>query len=533
MTQQQQQKPAKGGRPNIILILVDDMGFSDIGCYGSEIETPNLDRLAAGGMRFSQMYNCGRCCPTRASLLTGLQPHQTGVGFMVGNYQIPAYQGFLNDRCVTIAEALRLNAYNTMMVGKWHVGGHYPPGEQHRWRPGTHGFPIPITRGFLRHYGTLAGAANYYDPLALIRDDRLLPRPEPGYYYTDAISDEAVKMIEQAHRQSQPFFLYVAYTAPHWPLHAPAEAVEKYRGRYSCGWDPIRTARHERLKAEGILDPKWPISPRDPDAPPFEDVDHKDWQDARMAVYAAQIDIMDQGVGRIMAKLGELGIEDDTLVIFMSDNGGCAEFLKEDGRYQSMYSTHPHGDKIRLGNIPEIMPGPEESFQSYGLPWANASNTPFRLYKHWVHEGGIATPMIAYWPGVIQPGTVRHEVCHVIDIMPTFLDVAGATYPESYNGRAITPLEGESLLPVLEGKKWSRQRPLGWEHEGNRAFRIDNWKIVSKYPGRWELYDMNEDRTELNDLAEVNQGKVRQLEAAYNEWAARCDVMDWDRVKWW
>ena len=293
----------------------------------------------------------------------------------------------------------------------------------------------------------------------------------------------------------------------------------------------MRTARHEQLKGMGILDPRWLISPRDEKAPNWVDVKHKDWEDYRMAVYAAQINRMDAGVGRIMAKLRELGIEQDTLVMFLSDNGGCAELLREEGIKAREWTTTRDGRPVKFGNIPDLMPGGPMTYQSYDLPWANASNTPFRLYKHWVHEGGIATPLIIHWPKVVTAGGINHELIHVIDIMATCLDAAGIEYPKEYNGRRVQPLEGESLLPALRGEKWQRERPILWEHEGNRAVRDGRWKLVSKYPGGWELYDMVEDRTELNDLAEKNKPQVEKMEAMYDEWAERCDVCKWEELQ--
>ncbi|HEY6740422.1 MAG TPA: sulfatase-like hydrolase/transferase, partial [Actinopolymorphaceae bacterium] len=328
-------EPAGGGagrparRPNIVLILADDMGFSDLGCYGSEIRTPNLDRLAASGLRFMQMYNAARCCPSRASLLTGLYAHQAGIGHMMADHGHPAYQGHLNRRCVTLAEVLRGQGYTTLMSGKWHVGGAYNILESATWRPGDAAHPIPTQRGFDRFYGIVSGAASYYYPRTLMRDDEFIPLETSGYYLTDAITDNAVQMVETAPRD-RPFLLHVAYTAPHWPLHAPDELIARYEGTYRKGWDAVRTARHEELKGLGLLDRGWAISPRDADAPPWEETADQDWEDLRMATYAAQVECLDAGVGRIMEALRRLGLESDTLVMFASDNGGSAEFLAEE-----------------------------------------------------------------------------------------------------------------------------------------------------------------------------------------------------------
>ncbi|MGD2174770.1 MAG: arylsulfatase [Candidatus Brocadiaceae bacterium] len=523
-------------RPNIVLILVDDMGFSDIGCYGSEIRTPNLDRLAESGVRFSHAYNGARCCPTRASLLTGLYAQQAGVGHMVGDRGVgPAYQGFLRDDCVTIAEALKPAGYRTCMSGKWHVGGVYAPDDPESWRPGDARHPIPVQRGFDCHYGMLGGAGNYFNPPGMVQDDTVISPGGGDYYITDAISGKAVEMIEDAAADDSPFFLYVSYTAPHWPLQALPEDIARYEGTYGDGgWDAVRTRRHEELNASGILDPCWGISPRDGKAPPWEKAEHREWEDLRMAVYAAQIDRMDQGVGRIMGRLRELGMAENTLVMFLSDNGGCAEFLREDegDGWPGCYArTLPDGRRVQVGNVPGRRPGPADTFMSYDLPWAHASNSPFRLYKHWVHEGGIATPLILHWPAGVGTGArIEHTPVHIIDVMPTVLEAAGAQYPAEHAGNPVQPMEGQSVLPLVQGRSFHRGVPIFWEHEGNRAVRRGRWKLVSRYPGPWELYDMVEDRTELNDLADGNRGVVRELGELYDRWAERCGVIPWEEL---
>ncbi len=450
---------------------------------------------------------------------------------MVSDIGLPGYQGFLNDRCVTIAEVLRSGGYSTHLAGKWHVGGYYPISERGRWPIGDAGHPRPIDRGFDSHYGTLGGAGSFYKPHGLVRNDRIVAIEQDKFYYTDEISGYAEQVIDRESGAGHPFFLYVAYTAPHWPLHALPEDIEKYRGHYLDGWDAERTRRHEALKATGLIDPKWDISPRDEEAPPWEDCVHREWEDARMAVYAAQIDRMDQGIGRILDALARNGIEKNTLVMFLSDNGGCAEFLKEDGPIEYVDPLTRDGTKVRCGNRPDILPGPADTFMSYGLPWANVSNAPFRRFKHWVHEGGISTPLVARLPGVIQRGGIVHQPAHVIDIMATCLDLARVPYPADFNGRPVTPPEGESLLPLLSGSKWSRQAPLVWEHEGNRAVRSENWKLVSRYPGNWELYDMENDRTELNDLASKDPARVKRMEDIHREWSQRCGVVSWDTIR--
>lgn len=484
-------------RPNIVLIMADDMGFSDIGCYGSEIATPNLDRLAAGGLRFAQFYNGARCCPTRAALLTGLYAHQAGIGHMVGDMGVPAYQGYLNDRCVTIGEALRLGGYQTLMAGKWHVGEDRP-----HW---------PTGRGFDKYFGLISGASNYFrlDPgRKMARDGQPYTPSGDRFYMTDAFTDAAVGFLDSYGRGPRPFFLYLAYTAPHWPLHAWPEDIARYKGKYMGGWDALRSQRRKRMIEMGLVDAKWPLTPRDTAAPPWEDVNDKEARDLAMAVYAAQVDRLDQNVGKVVAKLKDLGLERNTLVLFLADNGGCAEGVNR-GR-------------------PGEPPGSPDSYQSYGLPWANASNTPFRLYKHWVHEGGIATPLIAYWPAVIRKGGgVTREVGHVIDIMATCLDAAGVEYPREHNGRAIIPLEGKSLVPVFREGTRRGHEAICWEHEGNRAVRMGKWKLVSRHPGGWELYNLEADRTELNNLADRHPDRVQTMAAAYQAWADRCGVLPW------
>ena len=529
-------------RPNIILILADDMGYSDLGCYGSEIRTPNLDRFAASGLRFSQMYNSARCCPSRASLLTGLNPHQTGVGHMMDALGPDSYQGYLNQNCATVADTLRAGGYATYMSGKWHVGGRYNLLDDNRWEELKGGieYPIPTQRGFDRFYGIVAGSANYFFPRLLMEDDRFIELDPTGYYFTDAITDNAVKMLdENAAANSaasanggdeKPFFLHVTYTAPHWPLHAHEEDIARYEGKYRDGWDTLRTNRHEELKASGILSDKWEISPRNASAGAWQDESNKDWEDLKMATYAAMIDRMDQGIGRILDKVREMGAEENTLVMFLSDNGGCAEFLAEDTQRPepSQYaSPNPNGAPIKMGNIVGQRPGPGDTFMSYDLPWANASNSPFRLFKRWTHEGGISTPFIVNWPERIKEPGIVHEPTHISDIAATCIEAAGAQYPTELNGNAITQIEGVSFLDAINTGAWKRNLPIYWEHEGSRAVRIDNWKLVAEIGGEWELYDMDEDRTELSNLVEANAPKADEMIALYDVWAERCGVHPW------
>lgn len=509
-------------RPNIIVILADDMGYSDIGAFGSEISTPNLDRLANGGVSFTEMYNCARCCPSRASLLTGLYPHQAGVGHMTGNRGVPAYQGYLSRNSVTIAEAMKHGGYATGMSGKWHVGGSYGLYPESWNVAGDEAHPLPRQRGFDRFYGTLTGAGSYYRPHTLMQDDEFIDADD-HYYYTDAITDSAVNMIEEFHNDSRPFFLYVAYTAPHWPLHALEENVNKYRKLYQQGWDELRKKRYDNQLQKGIIPKHWPLSERHESASPWENVSEQGWFAERMAVYAAQIDRMDQGIGSIMQKLEELNIFDNTMIMFASDNGGCHEELDNSEWVRQMSYPPRNGSDVHVGNDSRWMPGGENTYMSYGLEWANVSNTPFKMFKHWVHEGGIATPLIMHWPLLEDTDRFVQTPCHFIDIMATCLDAAAIDYPKRYNGNIITPLEGKSLLTIIDGQQ-EEDRGLYWEHEGNKAVRFGRWKLVCKKGNEWELYDMVIDRTELNDVSQQHPELVSTLKALYEEWAKRCEV---------
>jgi arylsulfatase len=533
-------------RPNIVVILSDDMGFSDLGCYGGEINTPNLDRLAAGGVRFTQFYNTARCCPTRASLLTGLYPHQAGVGHMMQDHgeKLPGYRGNLNTKCATIAEVLRPAGYGTYAVGKWHVTHNVKPdGPKHNW---------PLQRGFDRFYGIVGGGANYFDPFTLCRDNTQIsafadPRYKPKtYYLTDAIGDHAARFIGEHTRKhaDKPFFMYVAFTAAHWPMQALPEDIAKYKGKYDGGYEPTRKARYEKAVKLGLIDPKQGLSPQAGD---WDAVKNKAREKACMEVYAAMVDRMDRNVGKVVAELKRTGQLDNTLVFFLQDNGACAELtgrrptknpkLHPDGPRAALPTYPPlapeelakamvlpqtrDGYPIRQG--PTVMPGPSDTFIAYGRGWANVSNTPFREYKHWVHEGGISTPLIAHWPkGISAKGELRKQPGHLIDIMATCIDLSGAKYPAGK-----TPPEGKSLAPAFAGKPIERDA-IYWEHEGNRAVRAGKWKLVAKGPGAaWELYDISKDRTEQNDLAAQFPEKLKELVAKWETYAKRANVLPW------
>jgi arylsulfatase len=509
-------------RPNIVILLADDMGFSDIGCYGSEISTPNIDALAAGGVRFTQFYNAGRCCPSRASLLTGLYPHQADVGWMVSKgADIPGYHDDLSRNALTIAEVLHRANYATYMAGKWHVSKASQPGPGANW---------PIERGFDRFYGTHTGGGGYWDPKPLIRDEKVIdskadPEYAPEhYYFTDAVADQASRYVREHAKATpdKPFFLYVAFTAPHWPLHAPASVIEKYHGKYDAGYDAIRAKRLAREKELGIVSQNTELSPA-PDK--WDAQPDKAWEARCMEVYAAQVNEMDTAIGRIVASLKETGKLDNTLILFLSDNGGCAEKM---GRRPTTKPAHPtetrDGRPIRDGV--GTMPGPDDTFMAYGRNWANVSNTPFRLYKHWVHEGGISTPLIAHWPAQIKrAGELEPQPGHLIDLLPTFMDVSGADYPARINNHDATPLPGVSLVAAFSGKPLNRTTPLFWEHEGNRAIRIGEWKLVAKgTDGPWELYDMTTDRSELHNLAAEQPDRVKELSEKWQHWAEQSHV---------
>jgi len=476
-------------RPNIVLIMCDDMGFSDIGCYGGEIDTPHIDRLATEGLRFKQFYNNAKCTTTRASLITGLYPRRRGP--------------LLQPNMVTIAEVLKAGGYRTALSGKWHLGNRKPR--------------RPSDRGFDRYFGLLDGCCNFFDPSipdpkfkggrvrwVAKNDNRITEFPD-DFYMTDAISDYAVKCIDDFARDDEPFFLHVCYTAPHYPLHAKPDDIAKYKGKYRQGWHQLRKERYQRQLKMGLVDPNWDLPGPDDRVTPWEKAQHKTWQDLRMAVYAAMIDSMDQGIGRILHKLKQAGADENTLVMFLSDNGGCAE--------------------TPGGNNPARIPGPKEYYTHCGPGWAYAQNTPFRRYKQWVHEGGISTPFIAWWPGHIKPNTWNNDVAHIIDLLPTCAELAGAEYPQTFHGHDILPVEGKSFVPLLYGKSRAGHDVLYWEWAGNRAVREGRWKLCfDRKVKRWELYDIVADRTEMHDLAEKRPQKVERLKQLWLAWAKTTGV---------
>lgn len=489
-------------RPNVVLIVGDDLGYSDLGAYGGEIDTPVLDRLARGGMRFTRFYTSNMCVPTRASLLTGI--YHT-LALEEGDGQMR-----LRREAVTVAEWLRQAGYLTFMAGKWHLARPDDPSA------------FPIGRGFGQFFGTLYGAGSYFAPASLMRNDRNIEAEayRPGFYYTDAISGAAESFVREASASRKPFFVYVAYTAAHWPLHAPEEEIAKYRGRFARGWDALRAERHERMKKLGVLNPDWPLSPRDPNVPPWERAPHRAWQERRMEVYAAQIDRMDQGIGRIVRALEQTGELENTLILFQSDNGACHVEYAPDRKGPHLPERTRDGRPVRPGNLPELMPGGEDTYQSYGYGWANLSNTPFRLFKQYDHEGGIRSPLIAHWPKRVRPGAVTDQVAHVIDIAPTILDAAGVRPARVFEGRRVLEMCGSTLMPVLEGERRRPHDALFWKWARGKAVRRERWKLVSAEGGPWELYDIEADGTELRNLAKERPFEVRQLEALFKAWEA-------------
>lgn len=498
---------APPAKPNIIIMLADDMGFSDLGCYGSEIPTPNLDHLAATGLRFLQFYNTGRCCPSRATLLTGLYAHEAGVGHMTQDDELPGYRGRLNDNCVTIAEVLRTAGYFTAMSGKWHVGQ----------QAGV----VPWKRGFDRSINSPAGGFYYpegkngriYLNGRELRDDS--PELPKNWYSTDLWTDYGLKFIDEARATNKPFFLYLAFNAPHFPLQAPADEIARFRGKYLIGWDKLREQRHAKQKQLGIVDPTWELTPRPKDVKAWDKLSDKDKDrfDEIMSIYAACVAHIDTDVGRLVAALKERGVLDNTLIFFMSDNGGNAE-------------SGPNG------RLEGEHPGAAGSTVFCGKSWATLENTPFRRYKHFNHEGGIASPFIVHWPaGFSAQNEFREQQGHLIDLMATCVNVGGATYPTEFHGQTIPPMEGRSLVPAFQNKTIQRDA-IFWEHEGNAAVRTGDWKLVrAGYKGKWELYDMKKDRTEMHDVSAEKPEVFKELVAKWEAWAERTHVKPYPKGK--
>lgn len=490
------------GRPNFVILLADDMGYSDLGCMGSEIQTPHLDSLAQNGLLFTNLYNTSRCCPSRASLLTGLYSHAAGVGHMDSDLGYPSYRGFLGRNAVTLAEVLGAAGYRTILSGKWHLGG-----ERQNW---------PDRRGFQRFYGIPKGGGLYFYPSRFI--DREIYRngvrvePEnPDFYTTDAFTDESLAFIQEAKEDEKPFFLYLAYVAPHYPLQARERDVQKYAGKYKAGYEAIRNARFSKQQALGIVKPGTRLSP----ILDSESSDDPGTMDRKMAVYAAQVDSLDQNVGRLVHGLKEMGLFENTAILFLSDNGAAS------AEVDWPLNGGPRG---------EI--GTNDSFVSYGIHWANVSNTPFRKYKAQIQEGGIASPLIFHWPdGISAPGMKVRKLVHVVDILPTILELTGIDYPETYQGNSLTPVQGESFAKVLRNGILDESRFIFWEHQGNCGVREGNWKAVRLHEQPWELYDLSLDPTELDNLAQSRPEILRHLQNTYRHWSMENGVLDWPLPK--
>lgn len=517
------QNASSRSKPNIVLFLVDDLGFSDISAFGSEISTPNLEKMAKQGQRFTKFYNTSRCCPTRSALQSGVYNHQAGVGFMNGNLGNASYQGFLNKNIITIAEGLKTQGYTTIMSGKWHIGD-----QPDQW---------PVARGYDKSFALIGGTSHqfYPHPFKLRETDHFVlndkklenytteKKPE-GYYLTDEITDYALKFLNETNGTSKPFFLFTAYNAPHFPLQARKEDIEKYRGKYLKGWDVIRSERYKRLLALGIIKPEWKLSPRDTLIPQWNQLrqTEKEAWDLKMAVFAAMVERVDYNIGRILEKLEALGVGKNTYVFFLSDNGASHEYA---------FPFWKQTPEVTAAVKPLTAEDPA-SFVSYEYNWANVSNTPFRAFKHWEAEGGISTPFIAYAPGSIQPNTFQHKPTHVIDIQPTLFELAGVKYPKEYKGNKLLPQEGISFSPSFKNKEYKDHEVIYWEHEGNRVVRKGDWKIVSFFPeNKWELYNIKDDRTELNNQAQQHPEKVSELNGLYHTWAHRAGVVERATIK--
>lgn len=500
-------------KPNIILIMVDDMGYSDIGCFGGEIPTPNIDQLAENGIRYTHFYNVGRSCPTRASLMTGLYPHQAGIGGMSEDpydktkrdrsphdRQLPGYRGFLNRNSVTLAEVMKDAGYHTYMVGKWHLS----MDGMEKW---------PLQRGFDRFYGILAGATSYFAPQGgrgLTLDNSQLPTPQQPYYTTDAFTDYALQFMDSS-LDDDPFFLYVAYNAPHWPLHAKDADIEKFTGKYDAGWEAVREARYDRMKEMGIIDDTWQLA--EWESRSWNELTEEERHNSalRMSVFAAQVHCMDYNVGRIIEYLEQTGQRENTLIVFFSDNGACAEPHTETG----------------FGTIADINKHANWVAPSYGLPWAQVGNTPFRKYKTRAYEGGISTSFVMSWPRQYSAynNEIRRNVCFLPDIMATFIDAAGGQYPAAYAGHQIQQIEGKSMLPTVTDPKTELHEYLFGEHFRNNYVRHGRWKAVKDQTStEWELYDISADRSETYNLAAKHPKKLEKMVAKWYEWAETRNV---------
>lgn len=533
-----QKSQGQDDRPNIVVILADDMGFSDPGCFGGEIHTPNIDWLAANGVRFTQFYNTSRCCPTRASLLTGLYNQEAGIGKMTMDDHEPGYRGYLTENTTTIAEVLKAAGYQTAMSGKWHVSNTFTQPtreEQLAWLNHQSYHPAfsplsqyPINRGFEKFYGTIWGVVDYFDPFSLVHDSTAVKTVPANYYHTDAINDTAAAFIHQMSKDDKPFFLYVAENAAHWPLMAKQQDIDKYKNTYRAGWEAIREARYHRMVAMGLIDSaKAPLPPRWHPKLQWKDNPDSLWDARAMAVHAAMVDCMDQGIGRIIKALKQTGELDNTLIVFLSDNGASPEICAKFGPGFDRPSETRDGRKIVYATQKQALPGPETTYSSIGPRWANVSNTPYRYWKAESYEGGIHTPMIVFWPDGLKgkKGSFNDHWGQVMDFMPTFLELAHGQYPKELNGHQITPVEGVSFAAELKGEKGPQHTALFNEHFGSGYVREGGWKLVRRsHDTTWHLYHINDDETELNDLAAKYPQKVQQMDSLWLQWAKQNKV---------
>ena len=521
-------------RPNIIVVLVDDMGYSDLGSFGGEVRTPHLDRLAKNGLRFTQNYNSARCCPSRASLLTGLYSHQAGIANFTGRDSTdrlgPAYLGKLNKQCMTLAEVLKEVGYSTYGVGKWHVGHE----------------EIPTDRGFDEYYGYIRGhstsqwKAGNYQRLPEGRKEELKYENDE-YYATDAFNDYAIEFLSQAQKKEEPFFLYLAHSSPHFPLEAPAETRDSYLKTYRKGWDKLRKERFEKQKRMGLVTDSWKFTElsdvpvdRDDIANQFAGKPNPNWKDVaqnrqedlvyRMATFAAMIDHVDQGIGKILSLLEKGEDLENTLILFTSDNGACYEW----GPFGFDQSSRKGFTKLHEGKELQNVGGPG-TYHSVGSAWSCLSNTPLRMYKHFNHEGGNCSPLLVHWPkGIIDTDRWIRSPVHLIDFMPTVLEVSEAHYPKSFKGEDLIPVEGKSLVPFFKGEGNTDDRVLCFDHFESSAIRKGDWKLVrgnNRYKNRtWELYNLAEDRCETNNLIDSYAVKAEELQTEWLQWAKRVKI---------
>ena len=512
------QQESKTGKPNIIIIMADDLGYSDLGCYGGEIHTPNLDGMASKGIRFTQFYNAARCCPTRASLLTGKYPHQVGLVFNGRT---------MSRNAATIAEVLKANGYHTGMAGKWHLSETRALDnneEQLKWLAHQKDSSIfaplesyPCNRGFEDHWGVIWGVVDYYDPFSLVHNEDAVKEVPDDFYITDFITDKSIELIDRFHKDDKPFFLYIAHNAPHWPLHALPEDIAKYKGVYGAGWDVLRKQRYDRMVKLGLVDPSIaPLAPNE-SGMFWNDCKDKAWESKHMEAHAAMVDRMDQGVGRVLQKLKETGEINNTLILFLADNGASPERGYPPG-FDRPGQTR-EGEEIIYPNQKYDHPGPENTWRYIGKAWAGAINSPFRYWKKESFEGGNCTPLIVHWPAGLpeRENTINNGVGHVIDILPTCMELAGTSYPDSINGLATTPIEGKSLIPLFKNEIKATHDTLFWEHEGGRALRIGDWKIAALQNHPWELFNLAKNRTETINLAEDFPDKVQEMESAWKK----------------